>query len=221
MAATHHELAASPATCHWGSFDARLAPVLSIEAGDRVTVHTVSGAPDVLPGPGFAVPPEHALIHDRLRPEPGPHILTGPIRIEGARPRRRAGGPDPRGRAAPGLGLDPRATAVGHLARGLPRGAADAHRARSGARRRPAALGHRAAAAAVLRRHGRRAARRLGPDQQRPAARAWRQPRQQGAGRRHDALSAGLCTRAPCSRPATATPCRATARSASPRSRPR
>ena len=80
MAATHHELAASPATCHWGSFDARLAPVLSIEAGDRVTVHTVSGAPDVLPGPGFAVPPEHALIHDRLRPEPGPHILTGPIR---------------------------------------------------------------------------------------------------------------------------------------------
>jgi acetamidase/formamidase len=85
MAATHHELAASPATCHWGSFDARLAPVLTIRPGDRVIVHTVSGAPDVLPGPGFAVPPEHALIHDHLRPEPGPHILTGPIRIEGAR----------------------------------------------------------------------------------------------------------------------------------------
>ncbi|HYZ25759.1 MAG TPA: acetamidase/formamidase family protein [Geminicoccaceae bacterium] len=86
MARTHHELAASPATCHWGSFDARLAPVLTIQPGDRVTVHTVNVALDVLPGPEFAVPPEHALIHDELRPEPGPHILTGPIRIDGARP---------------------------------------------------------------------------------------------------------------------------------------
>ena len=86
MAATHYELAASVATCHWGSFDATLAPVLTIEPGDRVTVHTVSGAPDVLPGPGFTVPPEHASIHEKLRPDPGPHILTGPIAIAGAVP---------------------------------------------------------------------------------------------------------------------------------------
>ena len=32
-----HELAASPTSCHWGSFDATLAPVLTIAPGDRVT----------------------------------------------------------------------------------------------------------------------------------------------------------------------------------------
>jgi acetamidase/formamidase len=86
MTTTHHELAASPATCHWGSFDARLAPVLTIRSGDRVTVHTVNGPPDVLPGAEFSVPPEHGLIHEQLRPDPGPHILTGPIAVEGAQP---------------------------------------------------------------------------------------------------------------------------------------
>jgi acetamidase/formamidase len=86
MATTHHELAASPATCHWGSFDARLPAVLTIAPGDRVTVHTVNGPPDALPDAGFTVLPEHTLIHEQLRPEPGPHILTGPIAIEGARP---------------------------------------------------------------------------------------------------------------------------------------
>lgn len=86
MTATHHELAASPATCHWGSFDARLASVLTIQPGDRVTVHTVNGAPDALPGSEFTVLPEHVLIHEQLRPEPGPHILTGPIAIAGAQP---------------------------------------------------------------------------------------------------------------------------------------
>ena len=83
---TEHELAASPRACHWGSFDATLPPVLTIQPGDRVTLHSVSGPPDVLPGDGFHVPPELHEIHQALRPDPGPHILTGPIRIEGAMP---------------------------------------------------------------------------------------------------------------------------------------
>ena len=83
---TEHELSASPGTCHWGSFDARLPPVLTVAPGDRVTLHSVSGPPDSLPGPGFHVPPELLEIHRLLAPDPGPHILTGPIRIEGARP---------------------------------------------------------------------------------------------------------------------------------------
>jgi Acetamidase/Formamidase family len=86
MATTHHELAAAPATCHWGSFDTGLAPVLTVGPGDRVTVHTVNGPPDALPGEGIKVLPEQVLIHEQLRPAPGPHILTGPIRIAGARP---------------------------------------------------------------------------------------------------------------------------------------
>lgn len=81
-----HHLAASPETCHWGVFDAALAPVLRIASGDRVTVDTVSGSPEVLPPDGFHVPPELFDIHARsVRNLPG-HILTGPIAIEGALP---------------------------------------------------------------------------------------------------------------------------------------
>lgn len=82
-----HHLAASPETCHWGYFDARRAPALTISSGDRVTIDTVSGSPDVLPGPGFHVPPELLAIHQAETGIPfGPHILTGPVAVEGAEP---------------------------------------------------------------------------------------------------------------------------------------
>ena len=35
---THHHLHSSPETCHWGYFEARLKPVLTIKSGDEVTV---------------------------------------------------------------------------------------------------------------------------------------------------------------------------------------
>jgi len=83
---THHHLASSPDTVHWGWFDATLKPVITIASGDRITVETVSGGPANLPGEGFHVPPELLAIHERSpRRLPG-HILTGPIAIEGARP---------------------------------------------------------------------------------------------------------------------------------------
>lgn len=87
IAAMHHHLQASPETCHWGYFDARLAPVLTVASGDRVTIDTVSGAPTNLPPAGFHVPPELLAIH-AANPGPpfGPHILTGPIAVEGAEP---------------------------------------------------------------------------------------------------------------------------------------
>ncbi len=82
----HHHLKASVETCHWGYFDARVAPVLTVRSGDTVTVETVSGSPDSVPKNGFHVPPELADIHARAeRMLPG-HILTGPIAVEGARP---------------------------------------------------------------------------------------------------------------------------------------
>ena len=46
---THHHLHSSPETCHWGFFEARLKPVLTIASGDEVTVDTISGGPDVVP----------------------------------------------------------------------------------------------------------------------------------------------------------------------------
>ncbi|MBI2535973.1 MAG: hypothetical protein HYW06_03180 [Gemmatimonadetes bacterium] len=58
-----HELHASPETVHWGFFDSSLAPVLSVAPGERVTVHCVSGSPEVVPGPPFELPPELRAIH--------------------------------------------------------------------------------------------------------------------------------------------------------------
>jgi acetamidase/formamidase len=82
-----HHLKSSVATCHWGSFDARLRPVLHIKSGDIVTIETVTGAPANLPqGPEFTIPEALPAIHAELRPDPGPHILTGPVFVEGALP---------------------------------------------------------------------------------------------------------------------------------------
>jgi len=83
----HHHLKASVASCHWGYFDATRAPVLTVKSGDHVTVDTVSGSPAVVPSDRFHVPPELLEIHAQTRGQPiGPHILTGPVAIEGARP---------------------------------------------------------------------------------------------------------------------------------------
>ncbi len=86
-AAMHHHLAASPENCHWGYFDAGRAPVLTVASGDRVTIDTVTGSPQVLPPPGFHVPPELLAVHAAEPGIPfGPHILTGPVAVEGAEP---------------------------------------------------------------------------------------------------------------------------------------
>lgn len=82
----HHRLTSSPETVHWGWFDASIEPVLTVDSGDRVTVETVSGGPENLPGDGFHVPPELLKIHEvSPRKLPG-HILTGPIAVRGAVP---------------------------------------------------------------------------------------------------------------------------------------
>ncbi|WP_439577386.1 acetamidase/formamidase family protein [Elioraea sp.] len=83
-----HRLAASPATVHWGYFDAALPPVLTINSGDTVEVQCVSGREGVMPGPGtgLAIPPVLTEIVTTMAPELGAHILTGPIAVAGAEP---------------------------------------------------------------------------------------------------------------------------------------
>jgi acetamidase/formamidase len=83
----HHHLNANAETCHWGFFDATRKPVLTVDSGDRVTVDTLTGSPDYIPRSGFHVPPELAEVHARAeRLEGGPHILTGPVAVSGAKP---------------------------------------------------------------------------------------------------------------------------------------
>lgn len=83
-----HRLNASPETVHWGFFDAKLPAQLTVDSGDTVTISTVSGTPDHLPQPssGLTVPPELQAIHNKLQAKlGGPHILTGPVAVRGAK----------------------------------------------------------------------------------------------------------------------------------------
>ena len=84
---THHELHPSPETVHWAFFDAALAPLIEIESGDTVTLHTVSGGADILPtDDGLEILPEHREIHEKVAPGGAGHIMTGPVAVRGAKP---------------------------------------------------------------------------------------------------------------------------------------
>ena len=60
-------------------------PVLEVGSGDTGALESVSGDQKVLPGDGFTIPPELLEIHAKVpRKLPG-HLLTGPIRVDGAK----------------------------------------------------------------------------------------------------------------------------------------
>jgi len=82
----HPHLQPAPETVHWGYFDAKLAPLMTIASGERVTISTVSGNPDQVPGPPYVVPPALPAIHRNVtrRIVPG-HICTGPVAVTGAK----------------------------------------------------------------------------------------------------------------------------------------
>jgi acetamidase/formamidase len=82
---TLHALPATPATVHWGHFDPSLDPVLTVASGDVVAIealtHHAGDAPDLLMDEGIEAVFDG--VDDR---GPGPHLLTGPIAVAGARP---------------------------------------------------------------------------------------------------------------------------------------
>ena len=78
---------AGPETVHWGYFDAKLKPVLTIDSGERVVMSSVSGVPAVLPPPPFTVPPALPAIHAANGPQRFfGHMCTGPVAVRGAKP---------------------------------------------------------------------------------------------------------------------------------------
>jgi acetamidase/formamidase len=82
-----HRVDAGPDTVHWGFFDAGLKPLITIDSGDEVTMSTVSGPPEAMPkaNSGLTVPPALSAIHARVPQRLGPHIMTGPIAVRGAK----------------------------------------------------------------------------------------------------------------------------------------
>jgi acetamidase/formamidase len=80
-----HTLEPTPATVHWGYLDAKIPPRVTINSGDTVTINTVSGGlADV--GDTSIMLPYHREICEKLKPSPGPHILTGPVAVRDAEP---------------------------------------------------------------------------------------------------------------------------------------
>jgi acetamidase/formamidase len=82
-----HILKATPETIHWGYFDASIPPVLKVKSGDLVraeaVTHHAGDAPDLMMDAGISAIFSGVPEADR---NPGVHIMTGPIYVEGAKP---------------------------------------------------------------------------------------------------------------------------------------
>ncbi len=84
----HQILVARPGTVHWGYFDATVPPVVTIASGDTITMESLSGQPETIPPKGspFTLLPEYPAVIEKTPRGPGPHMLTGPVAVEGAEP---------------------------------------------------------------------------------------------------------------------------------------
>jgi acetamidase/formamidase len=83
-----HRLIADVGTVHRGAFDPAYTAVLTVDPGDLVELTTLSGGLRDLPDTdaGFTVTPEHRAVLETVPPGIGPHLMTGPIHVRGARP---------------------------------------------------------------------------------------------------------------------------------------
>jgi acetamidase/formamidase len=84
---TRHEIPPSPESMVWGYLDAETPPVLEVESGDIVTLHSFpAGGYDVLPPDRSVVDPDYLAALATMPPGPGPHFITVPVYVRGARP---------------------------------------------------------------------------------------------------------------------------------------
>jgi acetamidase/formamidase len=85
-----YTLTGDPKTVHWGYYSSKISPVLRIDSGDTVTIVSPHGNPAVYEAAG--IPPDEIPQMNReifaqvTERGPGPHILVGPIYVEGAEP---------------------------------------------------------------------------------------------------------------------------------------
>jgi len=89
-ASAQHVVRVTPSTVEWGHFAADAKAVLTVKPDEIVTIDTIVGVPEMLEQLGAAIDEPiremeemYAKVKDR---GPGPHILTGPVAIEGATP---------------------------------------------------------------------------------------------------------------------------------------
>jgi acetamidase/formamidase len=85
------QLKPTPKTVAWGYYDAKTPPVLRIKSGDTVEIQTLLASnPERFESAGLGpdkIEPAILQIFKEVKDKgPGPHILTGPIYVEGAEP---------------------------------------------------------------------------------------------------------------------------------------
>src|ERR1700674_2315558 len=88
--AAEYTLMPSPQSVHIGYFSAAVKPVLTINSGDIVTIETASNLDTAEVDQSSVVTPSavpeytRAIAREVTDRGPGPHILTGPIFVNGA-----------------------------------------------------------------------------------------------------------------------------------------
>ena len=84
-----HVVRVTPSTVEWGYFAADAKPVLTVKSGEVVTIDTICAIPELeqmgaaIDDPIRELKQITAVVKDK---GPGPHVLTGPVAIEGAMP---------------------------------------------------------------------------------------------------------------------------------------
>ena len=122
-----HRLDAGAETVHWGYFDARLPPLLTVDSGDTVTISTVSGPREVMPPPPLVVPARAGRRAGAREAEAaGPHVHRAGGG-QGRQGRPGAGGAHQGDRSALRLGLQLFGSPDGRAAGRLPEPASHAH----------------------------------------------------------------------------------------------
>ena len=82
----HHDIPATPENMVLGYLDAATPPVLTVASGDTVTLTSFpAGGHSTLPD-ASRVPADYLAALEALPPGPGPHFITGPVYVEGAKP---------------------------------------------------------------------------------------------------------------------------------------
>jgi acetamidase/formamidase len=86
-----YQLKPTPKTVVWGYYDAKTPPALRIKSGDSVEIQTlIASNPERFASAGIGadqIEPAFRDIEREVKERgPGPHILTGPVFIEGAEP---------------------------------------------------------------------------------------------------------------------------------------
>src|SRR5690349_7423730 len=83
----HHILKGTAATTRFGFLQGGLPAVLTVRPGDTIAVDTLpSGTQAEFEDAPFPLLDEHRAILAGADSGPGPHIVTGPIHVEGAEP---------------------------------------------------------------------------------------------------------------------------------------